>query len=122
MRICQLLVQKVPGRRRSWWTWQQVLLGVSRLSSSASACKRFASRRQPTVAKLSEPTVAKLLHETVRCLPALERVFHLDFNGIDHLCSALLVAGCKTARQNALQHDVGCDEAVCVIHKLLCQP
>ena len=55
--------------------------------------------------------MAKLSHETLRCLPADERFFHPDFDGVDDLFSALLVAGCKAARQNALQHDVGCDEA-----------
>ena len=56
--------------------------------------------------------VANLSQTTCRCLSAGVRFFHLDFNGVDDLFSALLVAGCKAARQNALQHDVGCDEAV----------
>ena len=47
--------------------------------------------------------------------------FHLGINGADDLFSALLVAGCQAARQNALLHDVGCDKAACVLHKLLCQ-
>ena len=55
--------------------------------------------------------MAKLSHETLRCLPADDSFFHLGFNGGDDLFSALLVAGCKAARQSALQHDVGCDEA-----------
>ena len=48
-------------------------------------------------------------------------LLELGFDGLDDLFSALLVAGCEAAPQHALQHDVGCDKAACVIHKLLCQ-
>ena len=38
------VVEKVAGRRRCWGTWQQAPFGVGRLSSSASACRRFVTR------------------------------------------------------------------------------
>ena len=60
--------------------------------------------------------MAKLSYETLGCRPAGERFFHLGINGADDLFSALLVAGCQAARQNALQHDVGCYKAALVLH------
>jgi len=62
--------------------------------------------------------VAKLSYETFGCRPAGECFFHLGINGVDDLSSALLVAGCQAASQNALQHDVGCYKAAFVLPKL----
>ena len=45
-----LAEEKVFWRWRCWWLWHQAPLRVGMLKSSASARRRFATRRQPTVA------------------------------------------------------------------------
>ena len=65
--------------------------------------------------------MAKLFYETSDCRARGECFVHLGINGVDDLFSALLVAGCAAAGEHALQHDVGCDKAGCVIDKPLCQ-
>ena len=65
--------------------------------------------------------MAKFPHETQRCPPARERFFHLGVDGADDRFSTLLLAGCEAVGQNALQHEIGCDKAACILHKLPCQ-